>query len=106
MNRWKVHRTSDEINPWATSFNGWEDGNLVLRKSHHGTWAEAIAHADQQARTIQVTLPTKVFLPGVNISWNKHGFIEIHAEGNPIDLENLGTALLALHHRKRVRIVQ
>ena len=70
------------------------------------TWAEAMAYADQSSRTIEVTLPTKVFLPGVNLSWNKHGFIEIHAEGNPINLENLGTALLALHHRKRVRIVQ
>lgn len=57
MNRWKVHRTSDEISPWAAIFNGWEDGNLVLRESYHGTWTEAIAHADHMARTIEVTLP-------------------------------------------------
>lgn len=68
MNRWKVHRTNDEISPWAASFNGWEDGNLVLRKSYHGTWTEAIAHADHMARTIQVTLPPVVEHPSDDVS--------------------------------------
>lgn len=73
MNRWKVHRTSDEISPWAAIFNGWEDGNLVLRESYHGTWTEAIAHADHMARTIQVTLPPPEAHPSDDVpgpSWH------------------------------------
>lgn len=57
MRRWKVHRTTDEISPWAAVYDGWEGNRLALRKSHHGTWAEAMEYADQQARTIEVTLP-------------------------------------------------
>lgn len=97
MNRWEVRKIGVM---WSVEDFGGSNYELFHR------WDEAMHYADQSARTIQVTLPTKVFLPGVDLSWNKHGFIEIHAEGNPINLENLGTALLALHHRKRVRVFQ
>lgn len=97
MSRWAVRKIGVM---WSVEDFGGDNYELFHR------WDEAMAYADRQARTIQVTLPTKVLLPGVDLSWNKHGFIEIHAEGNPIDLENLGTALLTLHHRKRVRVFQ
>lgn len=57
MSRWKIRRTTDEINPWAISFDGWEGDSLILHSSHHGTWREAMALADEMARTVQVTLP-------------------------------------------------
>lgn len=97
MSRWKVSKIGVM---WSAEDYDGRNYELFHR------WDEAMHYADHMSRTIEVTLPTKVFLPGVDLSWNKHGFIEIHAEGNPINLENLGTALLALHHRKRVRVFQ
>lgn len=76
MSRWKVYRTSDEINPWATRYDGWQDGSLIIRKAHHGTWAEAMHYADQQARTIEVTLPPVVEHPSDDVpdpAWHMPG---------------------------------
>lgn len=126
MNRWKVHRTTDEINPWAARYDGWQDGGLIIRKSHHGTWAEAIAHADHMARTVEVTLPRVAPHPDYGYlvdpddpwvyswdgrwhlapigDWDSHaallcndvGEYKIHAS----ELKPLALALLAQHYRK------
>jgi len=123
MSRWKVYRTTDEINPWATRYDGWEDGSLVLRKSHHGTWAEAIAHADHMARTVEVALPritgdmedgmsSWTNLRDVGLSVDHHdeprlgqlytmiydGYSDIGVEA--YDLKPLALALLALAQHK------
>ena len=97
MSRWEVRKIGVM---WSVEDFGGSNYELFHR------WDEAMHYADHMSRTIQVTLPRKLSLPDVGLTWNEHGFVEIHAEGDPIDLENLGTALLTLHHSKRVSIHQ
>lgn len=100
MSRWRVYKDESEFEwaPWHAT-----DGRYLYQTQ---SFADALAHADRRARTIQVTLPRKLSLPGVYLEWDRIGFRKIHAEDCPIDIEYLGTALLALHHRKRVTIHQ
>lgn len=100
MSRWRVYKDESEFEwaPWHAT-----NGRYLYRTQN---FADALAHADQRARTIEVTLPRKLSLPGVYLEWDRIGFRKIHAEDCPIDIEYLGTALLALHHRKRVTIHQ
>lgn len=100
MSRWRAYKDESEFEwaPWHAT-----NGRYLYQTQ---SFADALAHADQRSRTIEVTLPRKLSLPDVGLTWNKHGFVEIHAEGDPIDLENLGTALLTLHYGKRVKIYQ
>lgn len=102
MKRWKVKRVRFRTGGWG-EWSACIDGMPWM---YFLTHAEALAFADQRARTIEVTLPRKLSLPGVYLEWDKIGFRKIHAEDCPIDIEYLGTALLALHHRKRVTIHQ
>lgn len=108
MSRWKVHRTTDEISPWAAVYDGWEGNRLALRKAHHGTWVEAMAYADRMSRTVEVTLPRS---PNQNT-----GTMTTHTSGNGIlltlktpttpiqarithtELKPLALALLAQHY--------
>lgn len=108
MSRWRVMK-NHFADAWSVYREPPKDAGMVpwhRVPQWFDTWAEAMAYADQRARTIQVTLPRKLSLPGVYLEWDKIGFRKIHAEDCPIDIEYLGTALLALHHRKRVTIHQ
>ena len=91
MSRWKVKSVDyDTFRLWYV-FEGKHSqlsGTLEWHeRCDFRTWAQAIEYANEQANTIEVTLPRTLHLPGVNLAWNKNGFIEIHAEGTPSTLK-------------------
>jgi len=63
MNRWKVNRVRLRTGGWGE----WEACNDGAPWMYFRTHAEALAFADQRARTIQVTLPPMVKHPSNDV---------------------------------------
>lgn len=61
MRRWRVYKDESEFEwaPWHAT-----DGRYLYRTQ---SFADALAHADQRARTIQVTLPPVVKHPSNDV---------------------------------------
>lgn len=72
MNRWKVNRVRLRTGGWGE----WEACNDGAPWMYFRTHAEALAFADQRARTIQVTLPPMVKHPSNDVpdpAWHMPG---------------------------------
>ena len=69
MSKWNVWRT-----PWSGNWLVRDpDGNPV--HPIHKTHAEAIAHADRMARTVEVVLPRRTALPTGRHTVHRNGLI-------------------------------
>ena len=106
---WLIRKMAQQ---WPGGLRGWRVSDGEGEYWYFDTWQQAMNHADEMSRTVEVTLPrvgSSVAFPGSQIRvFDGVYWVTIAEEGlgtaahvSEDDIKELGLALLALHYGKQ-----